>query len=137
MKGAPQDVEGERDTLNTTGRAYFGDHITDERIGETQSHPLYQHLKRLNLDPPSHPCAPKRSNGAHERVGGRNFLFTRNWNNCESFAVIGLAIGGDQGVQVGDIPAGVYRDAVSGNEIHCDGSISFPRPSKFGWDLCA
>jgi hypothetical protein len=23
MKGAPQDVEGEKDTLDTTGRAYF------------------------------------------------------------------------------------------------------------------
>ena len=48
MKGAPQDVEGENDTLDQTGRAYFGDHLTDERIGETQSHPLYRHLQRLN-----------------------------------------------------------------------------------------
>ena len=31
-----------------TGRAYFGDHLTEERIGETQSHPLYRHIKRLN-----------------------------------------------------------------------------------------
>jgi glycosidase len=49
MKGAPQDVEGEKDTLDTTGRAYFGDHLTDERIGETQSHPIYRHIQRLNL----------------------------------------------------------------------------------------
>ncbi len=27
MKGAPQDVIGNDDTLETTGRAYFGDHL--------------------------------------------------------------------------------------------------------------
>ncbi|RQW79634.1 MAG: starch-binding protein, partial [Methylococcus sp.] len=36
MKGAPQDVEGEKDTLSQTGRAYFGDHLTDDRIAATQ-----------------------------------------------------------------------------------------------------
>ncbi len=30
MRGAPQDIIGNDDTLNSTGRAYFGDHLTDE-----------------------------------------------------------------------------------------------------------
>jgi hypothetical protein len=46
--GAPPGRRGEKDTLETTGRAYFGDHLTDERIAETQAHPLYRHIRRLN-----------------------------------------------------------------------------------------
>lgn len=129
MKGAPQDVEGEKDTLDTTGRAYFGDHISDERLAETQAHPLYQHIKRLNLIRRHVPALQKGQMG-HMNEWGGGISFTRNWNDCESFAVVGLAIGSDQSVQVGDVPSGVYRDAVTGNEIHSDGSIGFHVPAN-------
>jgi glycosidase len=125
MKGAPQDVEGERDTLNTTGRAYFGDHLEDGRIAETQSHPLYQHLKRLNLIRRNVPALQK---GAMSHIGewGGGMSFVRDWNDGESYVVVGLAIGGDQGVSVGGVRNGVYRDAVTGGEIGVgDGHIGF------------
>ncbi len=120
MKGAPQDVEGEKDTLDSTGRAYFGDNLTDARIAETQNHPLYRHIKRLNLIRRCIPALQKASmSHVHEWGGGMSFV--RDYNNGESVAVIGLAIGGDQRVNVGDVRDGVYRDAVTGNEAWASG----------------
>jgi glycosidase len=129
MKGAPQDVEGERDTLNTTGRAYFGDCISDEKIGATQSHPLYQHIKRLNRIRRNLPALQKGQMG-HMNEWGGGISFTRDWNDGESYAVVGLAIGSDQNVQVDGIRSGIYRDAVSGNEVHADGLIGFHVPAN-------
>jgi glycosidase len=128
MKGAPQDVEGEQDTLETTGRAYFGDHLTEERIGETQSHPLYQHLKRLNLIRQNVPALQK---AAMSRVSewGSGMSFVRDLPDDAldggSYAVVGLAIGSDQQVDIGDVRPGIYRDAVTGGEIHSHGHLSF------------
>ena len=52
--------------------------------------------------------------------------FVRDWNDGESYAVVGLAIGGDQQVTVGGIRHGIYRDAVTGGEIAVgDGALSF------------
>ena len=42
------------------------------------------------------------------------------------FAVVGLAIGGDQDVSVGGVRNGTYRDAVTGREVGVgDGTLSF------------
>ncbi|MBK8510501.1 MAG: alpha-amylase family glycosyl hydrolase [Candidatus Competibacter sp.] len=116
MKGAPQDVIGNDDTLDTTGRAYFGDHLTDERIGQTQSHPLYQHIKRLNQIRRAIPALQK---GPMSQVNewGSGISFVRDHNNGESYVVVGLTIGGGQDIRVGNIRNGHYRDAVTGNEI--------------------
>jgi len=125
MKGAPQDVIGNDDTLDQTGRAYFGDHLTDERIGATQSHSLYQHIKRLNQIRRSIPALQKGAM-SHISEWGSGMSFVRDHNHGESYAVIGLAIGGDQGVNVGGVRDGLYRDAVTGHEIHVgNGHLSF------------
>ncbi|MCP5420140.1 MAG: starch-binding protein [Gammaproteobacteria bacterium] len=125
MKGAPQDVIGNDDTLDQTGRAYFGDHLTDERIGETQNHPLYKHLQRLNQIRRRIPALQKAPM-SYLNEWGSGLSFVRDHNNGESYAVVGLAIGGGQQVSVGNIRNGVYRDAVTGNTIHVgDGHISF------------
>jgi glycosidase len=120
MKGAPQDVEGEKDTLDQTGRAYFGDHLTDERIGETQSHPLYQHIKRLNQIRRAIPALQK----AHmTRVAewGSGMRFIRDLSDEGSYAVVGLAIGSAQEVTVDGVRDGTYRDAVTGREVQVSG----------------
>jgi len=125
MKGAPQDVIGNDDTLDQTGRAYFGGHLTDERIAATQGHSLYQHIKRLNQIRRSIPALQKGSM-SHMNEWGSGMSFVRDHNHGESYVVVGLAIGGDQGVNVGGIRNGVYRDAVTGHEIHAgDGHLSF------------
>lgn len=125
MKGAPQDIIGNDDTLDTTGRAYFGDHLNDERLSETQSHPLYQHIRRLNMIRRRIPALQKAPM-SHVGEWGGGMSFVRDHNNGESYAVVGLAIGSDQTITVGDVRNGVYRDAVSGREVTVgNGSISF------------
>lgn len=124
MKGAPQDVEGEKDTLNTTGRAYFGDHLTDERIAETQAHPIYRQIQRLNLIRRAVPALQKaRMTQVNEWGSGMSFV--RDLSEQGSYAVIGLAIGSGQQVSVDGVHPGVYRDAVTGGELHSDGSLHF------------
>ena len=125
MRGAPQDIIGNNDTLNSTGRAYFGDQLTDERLAETQSHPLYRHIQRLNRIRRAIPALQKAFMGS---VGewGSGMSFVRDWNNGESYAVVGLAMGSDQNITVGGVRNGTYRDAVTGGEITVgNGTISF------------
>ncbi|MDJ0806266.1 MAG: alpha-amylase family glycosyl hydrolase [Gammaproteobacteria bacterium] len=125
MKGAPQDVEGEKDTLDTTGRAYFGDHLTDERIAETQAHPIYRHIRRLNLIRRAVPALQKaRMTQVNEWGSGMSFV--RDLMEEGSYAVIGLAIGSGQQLSVSGVRPGVYRDAITGAEQHCDGNLHFP-----------
>ncbi len=125
MKGAPQDVCGERDTLDQTGRAYFGDHLTPECIGQTQRHPLFRHIKRLNQIRRAIPALQKAPMGRVNEWGG-GMSFTRDYNAGESYVVVGLAIGGDQDVTVSGVRHGLYRDAVSGREIRVgNGTLAF------------
>ena len=125
MRGAPQDVIGNNDTLDMTGRAYFGDHLTDDRIGQTQNHPLYRHIKRLNQIRRAIPALQKAPMG-HFSEWGSGMSFVRDWNDGQSYAVVGLAIGSDQQVNVGGIRNGRYTDAVTGGTIDVgNGAISF------------
>jgi glycosidase len=125
MKGAPQDVEGERDTLARTGRAYFGDHLTPERIGETQAHPLYEHIKRLNQVRRALPALQKAPM-SHLNEWGSGLSFVRDHDGGRSYVVVGLAIGSDQTIIVQGVLNGTYRDAVTGREIVVhDGTLAF------------
>ncbi len=124
MKGAPQDVEGERDTLSQTGRAYFGDHLTDEQINQTQSHPIYRHLQRLNLIRRAIPALQK-ARMSHLAEWGSGMRFVRDHAESGSYAVVGLAIGSDQQIAIEGIPPGIYRDAVTGAEIISHGRLAF------------
>ena len=125
MKGAPQDIIGNDDTLDQTGRAYFGDHLSDEAISTTKNHPLYQHIQRLNLIRRSIPALQKAPM-SHVNEWGSGISFVRDYNDGESYVVVGLAIGGDQHITVGNIRNGHYRDAVTGARIDVgDGALSF------------
>jgi glycosidase len=125
MKGLPQDIIGNDDTLDMTGRAYFGDYLTDENITATQSHPLYQHIKRLNLIRGSIPALQKAFM-SNVNEWGSGMSFVRNYNNGESYVVVGLAIGGGQDITVTNIINGTYTDVVTGNRIDVsNGAISF------------
>ncbi len=120
MKGAPQDVEGERDTLDQTGRAYYGDHLSAEQIGATQSHPLYRHIRRLNQIRRAVPALQK---APLSRVAewGSGMSFVRDLAAQGSYAVVGLAIGCDQQITVEGVRDGLYRDAVTGREVRVQG----------------
>lgn len=125
MRGAPQDIIGNNDTLDTTGRAYFGDHLTEDRLAETRNYPLFAHIRRLNQIRRAIPALQK---APMSQVGewGSGISFVRDWNDGESYVVVGLAMGGDQSITVGNVRNGAYRDAVTGGTIDVGGgAISF------------
>jgi glycosidase len=124
-KGAPQDIDGPSMTIDQTGRAYFGDHLEPQAIAATQGHPLYQHLKRLNQIRRAVPALQK-GQMSHVSEFGSGISFVRDFGNGQSYAVVGLAAGGDRGFTVSGIRNGTYRDAVTGSVITvAGGQISF------------
>jgi len=125
MKGAPQDVEGERDTLSQTGRAYFGHYLEDDRIRETQRHTLYRHVQRLNQIRRAIPALQKAPMQQVNEWGG-GMSFVRNYPEANSYVVVGLTIGSDQAISVQGVPNGTYHDAVTGRQRAVgDGVLSF------------
>jgi len=56
---------------------------------------------------------------------GSGMRFVRDLPEQHSCAVVGLAIGSDQHIEIGDLRPGVYRDAVTGGEIQSGGQLSF------------
>ncbi len=125
QRGLPQDICGNDDTLDQTGRAYFGDHLVPDQIEKTRSHPLWQHIARLNRIRRAVPALQKAPmNSVHEWGSGMSFI--RDWDNGKSYAVVGLAAGGDQQITVVGVRNGTYRDAVTGTTIQVgNGTLSF------------
>jgi glycosidase len=125
MKGAPQDVIGNDDTLSTTGRAYFGDHLAKSRIAETKQHPLFLHLKRLNAIRRAIP-ALQLGQMSHVEEHRHALSFIRSCPDPNSYVVVGLTIGHAHHFEVHGIARGTYRDAVTGTQIVChDGRLIF------------
>jgi hypothetical protein len=90
MKGAPQDIDGPSMTLDQTGRAYFGDRLLPGAIAGTKAHPLYRHIQRLNQIRRAIPAlqkAPLRQ----VQGSGNGLSFVRDYQNGQSYAVVGLA----------------------------------------------
>jgi hypothetical protein len=57
---------------------------------------------------------------------GSGMSFVRDYNNQESYAVVGLATGNGQSISVSGVPNGTYRDAVTGNTINVgNGTLAF------------
>jgi glycosidase len=121
MKGAPQDIIGNDDTLSSTGRAYFGDHLTDDRIGQTKRHPLFLHIQRLNQIRRRIPALQKGQMSQVEEWG-RALSFVRSCEQPSSYAAVGLTIGSGQHFCIRGVRRGVYRDVVTGREarVHDD-----------------
>lgn len=125
QKGAPQDIIGNDDTLDSTGRRYFGDYLSDARIEETRRHDLFRHIQRLNLIRRAIPALQKAPM-SHVSEWGGGMRFVRDYADGQSYVVVGLASGGDQDIGVSGVRNGVYRDAVTGREITVgNGNIFF------------
>ncbi len=126
MKGAPQDIDGPHMTVAETGRAYFGDHLEPGMIAATKAHPLWRHIQRLNLIRRAVPALQKGRMSHVDEFGG-GITFVRDLDDGASYAVVGLAIGGDRTMTVGGVRNGTYVDAVTGNRIAVSGgSLTFP-----------
>ena len=119
--GLPQDIAGNNDTIDMTGRAYYGDVLE----GNPQAHPLYQHIKRLNQIRKAVPALQKaKTTHVNEWTSGMSFV--RDLSAENSYAVVGLASGSGQNITVNNVRNGTYTDAVTGNTINVsNGSISF------------
>jgi glycosidase len=125
MKGAPQDIEGPDMTIDQTGRAYFGDHLEQGMIEATKGHPLWRHIQRLNQIRAAIPALQKGSM-SHLNEFGSGMTFVRDYKDGESYAVVGLAIGGDRHMSIDDVRNGEYVDAVTGNRVAVSsGTLSF------------
>ncbi|MFC6633214.1 alpha-amylase family glycosyl hydrolase [Microbulbifer taiwanensis] len=121
--GLGQDIHSANDTIDQTGRAYFGPHLDD--LATTQSHNLYRHIQRLNQIRHAVPALQK---GQMEKVSewGAGMSFVRNDSSGNSYAVVGLAAGSDQGISVSGVPNGSYTDVVTGAQLQVNnGSLTF------------
>jgi len=125
MKGAPQDIAGEHDTLDQTGRAYFGEHLTPEGQRASRMHPMYRHIQRLNL---IRQRIPALQTGAMSQVHefGSGISYVREDAGSDSYVVVGLAADRRTGFTVAPVRNGTYVDAVSGcsRTVH-DGRLIF------------
>lgn len=123
QKGMPQDIVGSTDTLDMTGRAYYGDKLSAANLPATQAHPLYRHIKRLNQIRRAVP-ALQRAPMSQVSEWGSGMSFVRDAG--DSYAVVGLAIGSAQTVSVSGVKNGTYRDAVTGGAVTVgNGTLGF------------
>jgi glycosidase len=120
--GLAQDISGNNDTLDQTGRAYFGDALDNP---STTQHALYQHVKRLNQIRSAVPALQKAAT-TQVNEWGAGMSFVRDLASQGSYAVVGLASGAAQSVSVSGVRNGNYVDAVTGNRISVnDGTLRF------------
>ncbi|MBO7368475.1 MAG: starch-binding protein, partial [Paludibacteraceae bacterium] len=122
--GAPID-QGTNMPLDQTGRAYFGGYIKGSanvtdfgvysgatgNMAKTLSHPLAQHIQRLNLIRQAVPALRK---GQYSREGcNGSFAFKRRYkdNNTDSFVLVCI----NGGATFSGLPKGTYRDCVTGD----------------------
>ena len=121
--GLPQDIAGNSDTIDQTGRAYFGPHL--DNLAATQSHPLYQHIKRLNQIRSAIPALQKAPS-TQVSEWGAGISYVRDLSSEGSYAVVGLAASSGQSIAVSGVKNGLYKDAVTGNTINVtNGIINF------------
>ncbi len=113
MKGMPQKFVLPEDLLSSTGKAYFGDNLNDAEMAATMQQPLFLHIRRLNQIRNAVPALSlgNLDNGS-EFVSGISFI--RNYNNAESYAVVGLSAFIDQEITVNRVLPGDYTDVVTG-----------------------
>ena len=125
MPGAPEDIDGPTMTLDQTGRAYYGDHLTPGAIATTQAHPLYRHVRRLNQIRHAIPALQKAPMSQVNEFGN-GISFVRDFQSGQSYAVVGLAAASAQAFTVTGVRNGTYRDAVTGATVTVgNGTLSF------------
>lgn len=113
QKGLPQKLILPEDKLAMTGKAYFGTNLEATNIDTTVSHELWKSIRRLNS---FRDAVPALSRGTMEN--GKDFVsglsFVRNFNNGESYAIVGLSAFIDQEITVERVLPGNYADMVTG-----------------------
>jgi glycosidase len=120
--GLPQDISGNSDTIDQTGRAYYGPTLDN---AATPNNPLYQHIKRLNQIRAAVPALQK-AGSTQVNEWGAGISYVRDLSAEGSYAVVGLASGSAQSITVTGVKNGTYKDAVTGSTITVsNGTLSF------------
>ncbi len=120
--GLAQDISGNSDTLDQTGRAYYGAVLDNPA---TPNNALYQHIKRLNQIRAAVPALQKAPS-TQVNEWGAGMSYVRDLSAEGSYAVVGLASGSAQSISVSGVKNGTYKDAVTGNSITVtNGTLSF------------
>jgi len=122
---AGAEIDGNDAPHDTSGRAYFGDHLTPQNIDATRDHVFARHIKRLNAIRRASEALQK---GVMENYGGNDndFWFARNHEGGSAYAVVGLSQSGST-ITVNNVRGGTYTDAVTGNTLTASdgGSLTF------------
>ena len=129
-KGAYADIHdaaGISQSINLTGRAYYGD-----QFAAAPSHRMYQHIKKLNA---MRKAIPALQTGNWQWAGGNHgngVGYTRKSGSSE--VAVGLAKDGAVTFNFTGLTNGTYRDAVTGAVATVsNGSLSFTvQPSSAG-----
>lgn len=123
-KGMPID-KGPNCPLNETGRAYFGGYIKGSinvtdfaqysnatgNIAQTLSHPLAQHIQRLNLIRQAVP-ALRKGQYSKDNCSG-SYAFKRRYTDDSTDSFVLVCING--GATFSGLPGGTYTDCVTGD----------------------
>jgi glycosidase len=121
---AGMEVDGVTAPLSTSGRAYFGDHLSPEHLPASVAHPFALHLKRLNR---IRAASPALRRGRMQVLGEteNSFWFLRR-DDAGHQALVALSQGGDA-LAVSGLAPGTWRDAVTGaaRTIDAGGTLSF------------
>ncbi|WP_329112982.1 carbohydrate binding domain-containing protein [Streptomyces sp. NBC_01353] len=127
--------------LATTGRAYFGDHLSGDvkasgfstvesasgAVAQTLAQPLAQHVQRLNQIRRAVP-ALQMGQYSTEGISG-SMAFKRRYTSgtTDSFALVTVTGGAD----FTGIPNGAYTDAVTGDQrVVTNGTLNVAAPGK-------
>lgn len=131
MKGAYTDIHdaaGISQSLNLTGRAYYGD-----AMANASGHKIYQHIKKLNA---IRKAVPALQNGTWTWAGGdgnnNGVGYIRKSGSSE--VAVGIAKDAEVTFNFMGLTNGTYRDAVTGRSASVtNGSLSFSvKPSSAG-----
>lgn len=113
------DATGIEKSIDETGRAYYG-----AEFANAPNHVIYQHIKKLNAIRRAVPALQKgdwRWGGNHP---GNAVGYVRTYGNSE--VAVGLAKDGAATFNFQNLTDGLYRDAVTGNEVQVSGGgLSF------------
>ncbi|MDX2129349.1 MAG: alpha-amylase family glycosyl hydrolase [Chloroherpetonaceae bacterium] len=129
-QGAYTDIKDASDierSIDLTGRAYYGD-----VLNQAPNHPIYKHIKKLNAIRKALPALQKGTWQWAGGGGGNGVGYIRKFGSNE--VVVGLAKDGAVTFNFIGLTNGIYRDAVTGNEINVsNGNLSFTvQPSSAG-----
>lgn len=106
---------GIRESINNTGRAYYGD-----VIDQAPNHKIYQHIKKINAIRKAVPALQK-GNWDWKDAPGNAVSYRRVHQNSE--VAVGLAKDGNASFSISGMTNGLYRDAVTGREIAAQNGV--------------